>query len=379
MGKFLTVFFIFFVTMYSFEINSYIRSWPLGSSGKETVKGNYFDGNKIKNLDELTIAFAKLEDNGAIHLVDIEPDKNGYFGFETFRDEVQKIKRKNPNTKVTLAIGGWGAEGFSELGFNNKKLGNFLESIKNKVKLYGFDGLEINWLYPVNGGNGTIKSRPEDRETFSKLIKDIRKTLDDLSLITKKTYLLSFGVPANKDYVNWISIKDLVPHIDYVTLQAYDYDYSFKGKTSHISNLYSSTSNISTSSFVDYFVASGFPKEKIIIGVPLYGKAWKVYGNDKIGLNVTYAKNLYPQGVAYDLIKKLIDFGFKEKFDDSTKSAYIFENNTFISYENEKSIKEKIDYAKKTGLRGIKFWEYGNNYNGELIDFSIKYNKMAKK
>jgi len=124
---------------------------------------------------------------------------------------------------------------------------------------------------------------------------------------------------------------------------------------------------------------NGVPSEKLTIGIPLYGKAWKVNGTENQGLNVPYTKNLYPQGIAYDLIKKLISFGFKEGFDEKAKSAYIFENNTFISYENEKSIKEIIDYSKKLGLRGIKFWEYGDNYSGELIDFSIKYNKMVKK
>ena len=379
MGKFSTVFFVIFTIIYPFEINSYIRSWPLGSSAKETVKGHYFDGNSIKNLNELTIAFAKLTDTGEIHLVDIEPDKNGYFGFATFRNEIQKIKKNHPDTKVTLAIGGWGAEGFSDLGFSDKKLNNFLESLEKKITFYGFDGVEINWLYPVNGGNGTIKSRAEDKITFTKLIKDIRKTLDKISLITKKSYILSFGIPANRDYINWVNLNEVIPNVNYVTLQAYDYDYSTAGKTSHISNLYSSSSNISTSSFVDFYIKNGVPSDKLTIGIPLYGKAWKVNSAENQGLNVTYTKNLYPQGIAYDLIKKLIFFGFKEEFDEKAKSAYIFENNTFISYENEKSIKETIDYSKNLGLHGIKFWEYGNNYSGELIDFSIKYNKIGKK
>jgi len=254
-----------------------------------------------------------------------------------------------------------------------------LESLKEKVTFYGFDGVEINWLYPVNGGNGAIKSRAEDKKTFTKLIKDIRKTLDKISLSTKKSYILSFGIPADREYVNWVNFNEIIPNVDYVTLQAYDYDYSAAGKTSHISNLYSPSSNISTSSFVDFYIKNGIPSDKLTIGIPLYGKAWKVNSTENQGLNVIYTKNLYPQGIAYDLIKKLISFGFKEQFDEGSKSAYIFENNTFISYENEKSIKETIDYSKRLGLRGIKFWEYGNNYSGELIDFSIKYNKMAKK
>lgn len=361
---------------YSMEIKSYIRSWPLGNTPSETLKGQYFDGNKIKKVQELTLAFAKINENGSIYLVDIEPDSKGNYGFKTFKTELFKIRQNNKNAKITLAIGGWGADGFSDLGVNKNKLKSFLDSVKEKILTYGFDGIEINWLYPVNGGNGSIKSRPSDKETFTLLISSIRKLLNYLTLSSKKQYLLSFGVPANKEYINWVNLKATINSVDYITVQAYDFDYSYTGKTAYASNLYSTDSDISISHYVDFFLKNGIPKEKLVLGAPLYGKAWKIGKNQIKLFNVPYEKNLYPNGIAYDLIKKLLSFGFKEKFDDLTKSAYIYENDTLISYENYKSIKEKMNYAKKIGLRGIKFWEYGNNYNGDLIDFSLKYNNQ---
>lgn len=361
---------------YTTEIKSYIRSWPLGNTPSETIKGQYFDGNKIKKVQELTIAFAKINNNGSIYLVDIEPDLKGNYGFKNFKNEIFKIRQNNPNIKITLAIGGWGADGFSDLGINKNKLNSFLDSIKEKVLTYGFDGIEINWLYPVNGGNGTITARASDKETFSMLLHSIREVLNDLTLSTKKQYLLSFGMPANKEYIKWVDLKTTIKSVDYVTLQAYDFDYSYKDKTAYVSNIYSTTSDISISSYVDFFLKNGIPKEKLVLGAPLYGKAWKIGKNQNKLFYIPYEKNLYPNGIAYDLIKKFLSFGFKENFDDVTKSSYIYENDTLISYENYKSIKEKINYVKKIGLKGIKFWEYGNNYNGDLIDFSLKYNNQ---
>jgi chitinase len=38
-----------------------------------------------------------------------------------------------------------------------------------------------------------------------------------------------------------------------------------------------------------------------------------------------------------------------------------------MSYEDEESIKIKIDYLKKRGLAGVMFWEYSADHDKKLL------------
>ncbi|WP_243132985.1 glycosyl hydrolase family 18 protein, partial [Robinsoniella peoriensis] len=50
--------------------------------------------------------------------------------------------------------------------------------------------------------------------------------------------------------------------------------------------------------------------------------------------------------------------GFKRYWDDEAKAPWLFNGDTFISYEDGESIRCKADYVKEHGLAGMMFWEY---------------------
>jgi len=66
--------------------------------------------------------------------------------------------------------------------------------------------------------------------------------------------------------------------------------------------------------------------------------------------------------------------GFVKYWDDVAKSPYIFnaEKKIFISYDDERSIKEKTDYIKKNNLRGAMFWEYEDDPKENLLTVLAK-------
>ena len=68
--------------------------------------------------------------------------------------------------------------------------------------------------------------------------------------------------------------------------------------------------------------------------------------------------------------EKFSDNSFVRYWDESAKAPYLWsdENRVFISYEDEESIKYKVDYIKSLGLSGMMFWEYTDDYEGRLIE-----------
>ena len=62
--------------------------------------------------------------------------------------------------------------------------------------------------------------------------------------------------------------------------------------------------------------------------------------------------------------------GFTKYWDDKAKAPYLFNPQTkvFITYDDERSIREKCTYIKKNKLAGAMFWEYSHDKKELLID-----------
>jgi chitinase len=61
--------------------------------------------------------------------------------------QLTDLKRQNPSLKVFISVGGWSAGGavFSLMtsSFNNRRA--FIVSLQAFMKMYAFDGVDIDW------------------------------------------------------------------------------------------------------------------------------------------------------------------------------------------------------------------------------------------
>ena len=88
-----------------------------------------------------------------------------------------KQKSRNPELKVMIACGGWGADGFSDMALTAESRTKFINSAKGFIQKYELDGMDMDWEYPGISGAGTM-ARPEDTENFTSLMKGLREMLD---------------------------------------------------------------------------------------------------------------------------------------------------------------------------------------------------------
>src|SRR5690606_34623164 len=112
-----------------------------------------------------------------------------------------KQKERNPDLKVMIAIGGWGADGFSDMALTPESRAKFIASAKTFIQTYGLDGMDMDWEYPGISGAGT-KARPEDTQNFTTLMKGLREMLDTFD--TPK--ILTFASAGWKRYYDFIEV-----------------------------------------------------------------------------------------------------------------------------------------------------------------------------
>ena len=301
------------------------------------------------------------------------PAQNGELAAITPRDSANmailtSLRSVNKNLKVLISVGGWGGcKYFSDAALTDESRRKFANSAVAFLKKHKLDGVDIDWEYPAQVGAGNIY-RPEDKENFTLFLKAIRDRLDEQGRQDNRTgqnhYLLTAATGGDTAFVNHTNLGEAQQYLDYVNIMTYDLYHGNDKVTGHHSPLDQSKkgdqSRNSSMSAVDGHIRAGVPVEKIVLGIPFYGRGWADVKPDDNGLfQPATGKHSF---LSYDeLVAKYINKnGFVRYWDADAKAPYLWNptSRTFISYADVESFGPKIDYVKQKGLAGVMFWEY---------------------
>lgn len=277
--------------------------------------------------------------------------------------------------KVLISIGGWtGSNQFSQIAADSSKRIHFAEECVRLVKEYGVDGVDIDWEFPCYHGN------PADKENFTKLLKTVRTAFDEyesqLKKRKKKHLYLVIATSASKQHAQNIEWKKVLPYVDYINMMSYDFTGSWTPKTAHKSPLYISENANKFEESIDdavnyYLNVAQVPDSMLNIGTSFNGNALAC-DEGKVDLNQDY-KRVYDrvtfkkdggQPTYYNILAQ--QDKFIEKWDSTAKQPYLLgkEINTFITYDNERAVREKVNYVKDKNLYGIFIWDI----TGDIIE-----------
>lgn len=318
--------------------------------------------SNLGSLTHINYAFATVKDTtGEVH--------------ENWQraTRIKELKSNFPHLKVCVSIGGWGASNFSEAAETKESRELFSKSSIEIMKKYDLDGIDIDWEYPTIPGGG-ISCHPSDKRNFTLLLKQVRYDLNQLAKETNKEYLLTIAAGATKTYLNAVEMKELNNLLDYINVMTYDMGGSFS-VTGHHTNVYPSLLTKEYGEgyypggayFIDRFIEAGIDLEKLVLGIAFYGRGGTNVENKNNGLGsrIKGEQGLYFD--YHDVVKKIDEGQFIAYWDDLAKAPWAFDGDTFITYENEKSVKEKMKYVKEKGLLGVMFWEYKTDNTGALL------------
>jgi alkyl hydroperoxide reductase subunit AhpC/GH18 family chitinase len=279
-------------------------------------------------LDFVIYAFAEIQPNGTL-----------FIPTPRYLRQLLALKQDNPDIKVIVAIGGWGQDGFSDAALTPTSRYKFAREVNALINQYNLDGIDIDWEYPGSGAAG-IKSRPEDRENFTLLLTAIRDVIGD-------NKWLSVAGTGDTAYINRSAeIAKIAPLINYFNLMSYDFTAGETGPNArkHHANLYPSDLSIpgySADTMVRNLIDAGMPSEKIMFGVPFYGR---------LGATITRS---------FDQLRR--DYINKNehlfRFDKDAQVPYLERNGEFaMSYDDILSIYIKSQYVIDNCLGGIFSW-----------------------
>ena len=238
------------------------------------------------------------------------------------------LKKQNPDLKVLLSIGGWGAGNFSEMAADEKHRKTFCRNCLNAVTKYSLDGIDIDWEYPTSSSAG-ISSSADDTKNFTLLMKDLRETLGNDRLLTM----------ASASNAKYVDFKEAIPYMNFVNVMTYDMGHPPK----HNSALYrSSMASESCDESVAKHLAAGVPYEKMVLGIPFYG-----HGDGKA----------FDDYVDYKDIK-IDQSKYSVQWDAAAMVPYVTDatGKMVLNYDDERSVGLKAEYARDKKLAGAMYW-----------------------
>ena len=341
------------------KVVGYYTSWSAYS-------GYTLDKVDVTKLTHINYAFANINEELKVVLGDAHIDSINL-------QKIGEIKRINPNLKVLVSVGGWSwSDKFSDVALTEESRITFSNSCIEFMREYGFDGIDIDWEFPVSGGLPTNKYRQEDKENFTLLLKSLRETFDTQGKIDGKSYILTIAGGASSMFTDNIELEEIHKYIDFANIMSYDIHGSWDKYTDFNSPLYinsESLNNIKLSidESMKIWINRGFPKEKIVMGISFYGKQYDNVSPWNNGLYQVY-NGISTIGYGDIATKYLNKHGNNRYFHYGSLMPWIYNGTSFITYEDKESIFYKTDYIKSNELGGAMIWELSGDSNGFLLN-----------
>lgn len=316
-------------------------------------------------LTHINYAFAKIGSDLKITLGDPAVDPGNLAA-------LVKLKNVNPNLKILISVGGWNDSGrFSDAALTDASRTTFADSVVAFIKKYGLDGVDIDWEYPVSGGLATNTKRPEDKQNYTLLLAKLREKLNQQGSKDGRHYWLTAAGSAGSAYAKNVELSKIHQYLDYALVMTYDINGPWDAYTGFNAPLYPADGPTtyyrwSVDSAINMYLSSGFPASKLVMGIPFYGYVFKGVNAANNGLYQTFSSGV---SAPYDTIQT--QYAANPAFtayNSGTGAPWLFDGNTFVSYDNADSIAQKAQYIKSRKLAGAGIWELSQNKSGTLLD-----------
>ncbi len=326
---------------------------------------------QAKLLTHINYAFVKVDTKGNLILIDSWADidhrtdwnsEKPYWG--NFR-QLTELKKQNPHLKTLFSVGGWTlSDPFSEMAASPKARENFIRQALEFCEKYDFDGIDIDWEYP---GYAEHSGRSEDTKNFTLLLSELYAA----AKAHEPPLLVTIAAPAGPWHYKNMELGLIHQYLDWMNLMGYDFHGPWGGSedsiTNHHSPLYPTEQGdpqFNVDSAVKYYLLAGVPSEKLVLGMPLYGRSYAgTYGlysfHKGVGEGTTSEAGIrFFADIKQNLLSSYIRF-----WDDAAQVPYLYHphNQQFISYDDEESLTIKCQYIKDHQLGGGMVWELGED------------------
>ncbi|KAK8738799.1 hypothetical protein OTU49_003679 [Cherax quadricarinatus] len=312
-----------------------------------------------------------------------DESKDGKTGFY---EQVNGLKSQNPKLKVLLALGGWsfGTKKFKDMSATRYTRQTFIYSAVPFLRKHAFDGLDLDWEYP--------KGR-DDTANFVLLLKELYEAFEAEAKETGQPRLmLTAAVPVGPDNIRGgYDVPVVSRYLDFINVMAYDFHGKWENQVGHNAPLYAPSDDtewrkqLSVDHASNLWAKLGAPKEKLIIGMPTYGRTFTLANPARTNVNSPAsgggeAGKYTNEGgfMAYYEVCEHLRTGGEYVWHDEMQVPYMVKGSLWVGFDDERAIRNKMRWIKKNGFGGAMVWTIDmDDFTGTMCGEGVKYPLMS--
>jgi chitinase len=283
--------------------------------------------------------------------------------FRGYFHQLEDLKRRYPHIKILISLEGKADDFARDANIENRRAfvascvdmflrGHFAAGVE---KPGIFDGIDVDWESPGAADAGNFRA----------LLQEFREQMNAL----RPGLRLSIAVDQAPDTFQGTNFAAIEPLVDQVGIMNYDYAGPWSATTGLLAPLFAgpalSRSANSIERSLAAYKAAGIPAQKLLMGIPFYGYSWTAVRNTNNGL--------FQQGRSvhadqpYHYIRDLTAMSSAYR-DERSQAPWLFDGDTFWTYEDPVSVRYKVSYARHQQLGGVMIWELsGDTQDAELL------------
>lgn len=337
------------------------KRYKVTVAGFKSLKAPIASTYLYRNYDKLTDEFYETMD--IIYCAFVGVDENGNYKTGSALSNMSRyvIAKAHENGIYVIPSMGGGsssaADIFSKIASSETTRKNFARSMVTLINTYGFDGIDIDWEVP----------KSSEKENYTLLMKELYTAVKANNYHHLVTSAIGGGMWQPPRY----DLENSGVYHDYINVMLYSmcsssgqYQnalYPSKTKNDSVNGCGYTLTSCSFTESVKIYNDLGISSNKLILGLAFYGvKQVKTDGAYKSGGSVFYTtlKNSY-----------LNNANYKYVYDEVAQVPYLIstDGNTFISYDDPRSILAKSAYVIEAGCAGLMTWENGCDLSGDLV------------
>ena len=345
-----------------YEIIGFLPYWLL----------NQADHIQYNTLTQIAYFGIEFDQNG--QLKTREPDGSQELGLhrlhnsETLNNILQQ--NQNPYLQNTLVVKILNNPGI-EAAISPANRDRVISEILTFAKDYNFQNINIDFEY--------IRTPPPEIKThFTQFIKELRQQLTVRCQKSDVKCSLTIDIYADaalKQSDRLWQLADLAPYIDQFIVMGYDFHRTTSPQSGPVAPLRGAPQLweddlITTLRALTQLV----PPQKIILGLPFYGYEWDTYTDQPASATIKGTGRLATYTRVQELLKEchstlelipysLLPITCTLGFDEHALSPFlIYQDGEYpnqIWYEDQNSLKYKLQLIKQAGLAGLAIWALG--------------------
>ena len=279
------------------------------------------------------------------------------------------LKEQDPSLKVWISVGGWSMNDpnettfhtFSNLVASKGDQTAFINSLISFMQDYGFDGVDIDWEYPVASERGGSTADLVNYVTF---LQNLRQALN-----ASGQYGLSLTLPASYYYMQHFDIVNISKTIDWFNVMTYDLHgtWDATNNPSTDKNIVQAHTNLTEiDQSLQLLWRNNIAPDQVNLGLGFYGRTFTLSdpssctaagcpfsGPGKAGPCTNTAGTL-----SYTEIERVVSAGGEKVSMDraSAVEEVVWDGDQWASYDDADTFAMKVDYANQRCLGGTMVW-----------------------